>query len=82
MLSISMTEWAMELLLNLTMIIYVKYINGYSNFLNKFSWIFFTFVQFSILPLFYLMGDKYYRALVTHHGYLKALWIRLLKFDE
>lgn len=82
MIFITFYEWILEMVLGFFMLINVKLINGRSHVLDRINIIAFNFSMFSILPLFHLMGDNYYRTLVLEHGYVKALWMRMIDLEN
>ena len=78
MIVVTVYEWILEVVLNALMLTYLKLVFGHSHILDRIIVIVFNFFMVSILPLFHLMGDNYYRTLVLEHGYTRALWKRLV----
>lgn len=83
MIVITLCEWGLEAVLCTLMMLYFNLIHGHqSRALDRINHIIVNFIMFSVLPLFHLMGDNYYRTLVLEHGYVKALWKRLLDLNN
>ena len=83
MVMVMIYEWSLEVVLNVLFHLYREFFYGSHTVLDRrITFIIFNFFMVSILPLFHLMSDNYYRTLVMEHGYCKALWKRLIDLNN
>ena len=82
MVMVMIYEWSLEVVLNVLLHFYIRFFYGSYIVLDRITSIIFNFFMVSILPIFHLMSDNYYRTLVMEHGYCKALWKRLIDLNN
>ena len=72
-ISISIIQWTFEVINVFVYLLYIYFIYGYSNFLDKFFTLYLIFFMTVLQPSFYLNGDAAFRRLVANEGLIRAV---------
>jgi hypothetical protein len=82
MITITIWQWALELVINISVLVMAKLVVGRFLVLQKVLYALYCFCVWAVLPSFYLMGDVNFRADFDQHGFRRAFWKRLIHFNE
>jgi hypothetical protein len=82
MITITIWQWASELVINISFMVIAKLVVGRFLDLQKLLFALYCFCVRAVLPSFYLMGNANFRADFDQHGFRRAFWERLRNFSE